>query len=70
MAAFLVRAFDLPAGTANSFVDASGSFFEEDISALLASGITSGCDSTNYCPERVVSRQEMAAFLVRVLALS
>ena len=69
MAALLVRAFDLPPGAGGSFVDEAKSYFEDDIAALAASGVTSGCTFNRYCPDRPVSRQEMAAFLVRVLAL-
>ena len=68
MAAFLVRAFDLPASAGNPFTDDDGSFFEADIAALEASGVTSGCSPGHFCSDRPVSRQEMAAFLIRVLA--
>ena len=68
MAAFLVRAFDLPASSGNPFTDDDGSFFEADIAALEASGVTSGCSPGHFCSDRAVSRQEMAAFLIRVLA--
>ena len=68
MAAFLIRAFDLPIVTRDSFADDDGSFFEADIAALEASGVTSGCSPGHFCSDRPVSRQEMAAFLIRVLA--
>ncbi|MDH3249891.1 MAG: S-layer homology domain-containing protein [Acidimicrobiia bacterium] len=71
MAAFLVRALDLPAGEA-LFTDAAGSGFESDIAALYSAGITRGCDvndPTSFCPDDPVTRGEMAAFLVRALDL-
>ena len=35
------------------------------IKQLAAEGITSGCGSGNYCPEGVVTRAQMAVFLLR-----
>jgi hypothetical protein len=69
MAAFLVRSFDLSADTGDPFSDDDGSFFEDDINTLEASGVTSGCMTDRFCPGLPVSRGEMAAFLIRALAL-
>jgi SpoIID/LytB domain protein len=69
MAAFLVRGFGLAGATGDSFSDDDGSFFEADIEALVSNGVTSGCASTNYCPEAPVTREQMAAFLIRALAV-
>ncbi len=47
--------------------------FETDIAKLAAAGITKGCnppDNTHYCPDAVVTRGQMAAFLVRALNLT
>jgi hypothetical protein len=68
MAAFVVRGFGSASAAATQFVDTDGHFFEAEISALQASGITSGCTPTQFCPERAVTRAEMAAFLIRALA--
>ncbi len=68
MAAFLVRALDLPAGDIDSFVDDEGSIFEDDINRLAAAGITRGCnppEADQFCPLDSVTRGQMAAFLVR-----
>jgi SpoIID/LytB domain protein len=65
MAAFLVRALDLPLVAANPFGDDDGHGLEAEIASLAGSGITSGCSATSYCPDRPVTRAEMAAFLVR-----
>jgi type VII secretion-associated serine protease mycosin len=67
MAAFLVRAFDLPATTRDYFTDDETSIFEGDINRLAASGITGGCGGTSFCPGGVVTREQMAAFLHRAM---
>ena len=68
-AAFLARALDLPAGPAGRFVDDDGSTHEADIERLAAAGITRGCAPDRFCPDRRVTRAEMAAFLARALDL-
>lgn len=68
MAAFLVRALDLGPTPTNFFTDDNGLVFEDDINSLAASGITLGCNppaNDRYCPEKRVTREQMAAFLVR-----
>ncbi len=69
MAAFLVRALNLPGSGTDFFSDDDGSIFEGNINALAASGITKGCGPTSFCPNRRVTRAEMAAFLDRALKL-
>ena len=72
MATFLTRALGLetppqPAGFAD--VDPDG-VHAASIEALHAAGITTGCgDGTNFCPDRAVTRAEMATFLTRALGL-
>lgn len=68
MAALLVRALDLPSG-ADTFIDDDHSEFEADIDALADADITAGCAPRRFCPERTVTRAEMAAFLTRALGL-
>ncbi|MEA2002240.1 MAG: S-layer homology domain-containing protein [Actinomycetota bacterium] len=71
MAAFLVRALDLPSGTTGVFTDVGGSVFELHIEALAEAGITRGCNpptNDRFCPDSAVSRAEMAAFLSRALS--
>ncbi len=74
MAAFLVRALNLTDdGGGNTFTDDNNSIFENDIAKLAAAGITKGCnppDNTNFCPTDNVTREQMAAFLVRALNLT
>lgn len=67
MAAFLVRGFHLPPSSTDAFTDDESSTFENDINALAASGITTGCTPTTYCPEGLVTREQMAAFLHRAM---
>ena len=70
MAAFLVRALDLPAAPSAGFTDTVGTTFEEDIDKLATAGITKGCnppDNDRFCPDDKVRREVMAAFLVRAL---
>ncbi|MBT8462618.1 MAG: hypothetical protein KJO44_08880 [Gemmatimonadetes bacterium] len=69
MAAFLVRALDLPPAQ-STFVDAAGSPFEAEIGALAAAGATRGCDpldGARFCPDDSVTRVQMAAFLRRLI---
>ncbi len=74
MASFLTRAFDLDSNTGQSlrFTDTEGSLHARDIEALAASNITVGCaaDPFRYCPDRWVTRGEMATFLARALDLA
>ncbi len=37
------------------------------IRAISIANITSGCGNNNFCPQRLVTREEMAAFLVRAI---
>jgi hypothetical protein len=64
MAAFLYRALDLPSTTRDHFTDDESSTFEASINAVAEAGIASGCASNRFCPNRVVTRGEMASFLV------
>ncbi len=69
MAAFLVRALELPPVASYGFSDTAGDPFRADIDSLAAAGITSGCGGDKYCPDDSVTRGQMAAFLVRALGL-
>jgi hypothetical protein len=68
MAAFLVRALELPAGP-GGFTDTTTSEFAADIAALAAAGVTRGCNppaNDRFCPNDPVTRGQMAGFLHRV----
>ncbi|CAG1772882.1 partial Cellulosome-anchoring protein, partial [uncultured bacterium] len=54
-----------PAPTGSIFTDVpadhwAGAFIE----ALAAEGVTSGCGAGNYCPDNLITRAEMAVFLL------
>lgn len=67
VAALLTRALDLPPADGDTFTDDDGSWFEPEIEALVAAGITAGCGPRLFCPHDVVTREQMAAFLRRGL---
>ncbi|MFP6649456.1 MAG: SpoIID/LytB domain-containing protein [Pirellulaceae bacterium] len=68
MAAFLTRAFNLlPSDETIQFVDDAAHYFDPEIAALSANGVTKGCTPTSFCPDQTVTRAEMAAFLIRAL---
>ncbi len=47
------------------FRDDEGSVHEDDIIALAAAGITTGCGPELFCPGALVTRAQMATFLTR-----
>jgi spore germination protein YaaH len=69
MASFLVRAFGLPATTADYFDDDATNIHEDNINRVAAAGITFGCGERRFCPRNAVPRDEMASFLARALGL-
>jgi hypothetical protein len=74
MAAFLVRALGYTDdGEGNVFTDDDGSIFEASIDRLATAGVTKGCNppvNDRFCPTQYVTREQMAAFLVRALGLT
>ncbi|MDH4309769.1 MAG: PQQ-dependent sugar dehydrogenase, partial [Acidimicrobiia bacterium] len=70
MAAFLNRAYDYPASTADRFTDDDNSVFNDDINRLAAAGITVGCAQGLFCPDEAVTRAQMATFLTRAEGLT
>jgi hypothetical protein len=65
MAMFLTRALDLPPATTDYFDDDDGMTGEGSINAMAEAGLTGGCGERTYCPNRFVTREQMAAFLYR-----
>ena len=54
------------AGTITGFEDVQSSYWAAAwIKQLSKEGITGGCGSDNYCPESLVTRAQMAVFLLR-----
>jgi S-layer homology domain len=76
MAVFLLRstygvAYTPPAvGASTGFRDVFPNYWAAAwIKQLVAEGITTGCGNVNYCPEALVTRAQMAVFLVRTFNL-
>ena len=71
MAAFIIRAlgdFNPPLPPSQRFNDVPPSnLFYAFIDQMAARQITVGCGGANYCPSQPVSREQMAAFLLRAL---
>lgn len=71
MAVFLLKGklgavYAPPQGSGARFADVPpGSFALDWIEDLAASGITAGCDAILYCPDRAVTRAQMAVFLLK-----
>ena len=72
MAAFFERAFDLTDRGTAGFVDTDGAISPTAIDKVYHAGITRGCSAAplRFCPERVLSRSEMAAMLNRARFVS
>ena len=59
-----------PAPGVATFLDVPTSHpFFQFIEALVASGITAGCGSGNYCPDNPLTRGQMAVFMAKALGL-
>jgi hypothetical protein len=64
-------AFPLGVLASHQFSDvATNSIFHSDIDAIAAVDVTSGCGGGKYCPKDYVTREQMAAFMNRLGALS
>jgi hypothetical protein len=76
MAVFLLKAKDGPGVTLDPCVSAPfadvpcSSSFAPWIQELVARGITSGCGGGAYCPGSVVTRAQMAVFLLKTLGVT
>ncbi len=69
MAVFVARALRLPSTANDYFTDDDGQFYENAANRLSEAGITQGCGSDRYCGDQPISREQMAAFLARMLEL-
>ena len=64
-------AFPLGVVASHQFTDVpTSNTFHNDIAAIREAGITTGCAVGKYCPKDFVTREQMAAFLNRLGALS
>lgn len=66
LAHVFAKAFALSGGV-DAFTDDESSPFETSINAFAAAGITSGCAPKQFCPTKLVTREDAAYFLRRVL---
>ncbi|MCH8985498.1 MAG: S-layer homology domain-containing protein [Acidobacteria bacterium] len=68
-AAFITRAFDLPAPTNDFFHDDNQSLFEYSINQIASIGLTRGCGAgaEDYCPNDPLTRAQAATLLYRLL---
>lgn len=69
MATFLTRALELPEASEDYFTDDDGSLHEDSINRLAEAGVTVGCGKASFCPEESMTREQMAAFVVRAFTL-
>jgi hypothetical protein len=72
MGSMLARAFGESAAATGPFTDLAESIHTGDINAIAAAGITVGCNppaNDRFCPDRLVTREQMATFLTRGLDL-
>jgi hypothetical protein len=67
MATFLAKALELGWTNDDYFSDDDGNLHEANINRFAEAGITSGCGGARYCPDGLVTRGQMAAFLHRAL---
>jgi hypothetical protein len=54
-------------------MDDEGSIFTQNIESIAAAGVTKGCNppfNDKFCPTSDVTREQMAAFLIRALGLT
>jgi len=61
----------VPLVFSGAFSDDDGSVHEADIETLVLAGITNGCsaDPPLYCPDKSITRAQIAAFINRALGL-
>jgi hypothetical protein len=77
MSKFLVTGYGTVAGNGlvpvehpDVYVDDNGHFSEPYNNAMGLSGITSGCATSHYCPQVIVTREQMAIYMMRASELS
>jgi hypothetical protein len=73
MATFIVRGLDIGEASVEPFSDIGGSVHEPAINAIAAVGITLGCNpplNDEFCPEKPITRGEMASMVARAFALT
>ena len=69
MASFLSRSLGLPEGPTGAFSDVGGHTHERAIGAIAAAGVTAGYSDGSFRPDELVTRAQMATFLVAAFDL-
>ena len=67
MAIMLARATGAPTPRADHFSDDNGHAAERAINALADAGVSAGCDVDRFCPDRQITRGEMAAMIATTM---
>jgi len=70
LAIMLARAVAARPSDHDYFTDDDGDVSEASINALMAAGVPMGCEPQKFCPDRVVTRGELAALITRAFGLS
>lgn len=65
MAIMLARALGVDADSKDYFTDDNAHLAEEAINGLTDSGVLMGCEKGRVCPNRLITRGEMAAMIAR-----
>lgn len=69
LAVMLTRAAALPTPEGDHFADDDGHPAEAAIEALVAAGVTRGCGNGHFCPDRTLTRGELASLTTTALGL-
>ncbi len=69
MASFIARAMNLPAPLSDYASDDASSVHEDNINRIYDAAIPVECGDGLYCPGEAITREHMAVFLYRALAL-
>ncbi|OKP94649.1 S-layer homology domain-containing protein [Paenibacillus sp. P32E] len=65
-AAFIARKLNLKAGNASSFSDVGAAkWYADEVAAASAAGIVTGISGSAFAPDKLISRQEMTAMLIK-----
>lgn len=67
LAIMLARAIGAQPADGDHFVDDDGHHAEGAIEALIGTGMRFGCELERFCPDRPITRGEMAALIARAL---
>ncbi|MUT65178.1 S-layer homology domain-containing protein [Paenibacillus sp. NEAU-GSW1] len=70
-AALLVRAIGIGASEAKAGLsNISGKWYEAAVSSAYTAGLVTGCEDGTFCPDGLVTREELAVILARAAAYS